>query len=847
MDSSFAPGLTAPQSEGDFTHVWPFDFSTTASYTYDPTRLDFTGGVCRLTPSAQTDNASTPFSSGVAAGTTWDTAREVLRLDASGTPTNQSELDASWTPQYSSIAGYWKLNGSGAITAGDTINAVIGPSLTKVGAGAMSYADGKVNQGILFPNTTTQYATGGLTSNRTANFTMSVWFYWNGVIATNAVLFANGTGGTNGYGIIIGNGAGGAGNRLGVIRNGTSWDVFDSLTVMPTGVWTHIAVTKGAIAGSWTLYLNGHAVKTGTGTPTVPTATSYIASGNVNGIIDEIAYWNTLLTATEIRQIYERQAPKFAGTYTSHVMNARAAGQSWTSLDWTTSLPFEKELPDAACAPTPCAHTNDETSTNYPSLVGSTGAVGDNDLLGLNLQGLWHFQEPAGTTGAGTVIDDSGKGRNLNPGNITFGSWGRLGTGAFFNGTTAWMNGTDVLNPGNGSYTASAWFRRSSNAAPAGAQSIFSKGNASSAAEGWNVHLSTDARLYARVNASNDATEVAGRNTTGTFLNMDWHHVVLVIDRTNAVLRTYIDGTSAGWTTGAPGPASDSISGFGDITTANTLAIGADRSGVTTNHYFAGWIDEVAIWDRALTAAEVLQLYRRGANRARFQVRTCTTADCSDDALGTNWKGPDGTRYTFFSELNNNSVPLAANGNVLKGLPSLILAGFTSPVGTSQYFQYRTILESDDKNQLCTYGGAAAACSPEIRSVRITPDHYDSSNSTVVGIAGPAFSSLSSFASTASTCPSGIGYNLGVGASAAVATWYYWDATKASDCTAAGSGAWCAADGTVTKSNTATEIQSKISSFAGKAGSGTAYFKAFLRSSGTSACEIDSVTLGGAL
>src|SRR5690606_24162050 len=109
-----------------------------------------------------------------------------------------------------------------------------------------------------------------------------------------------------------------------------------------------------------------------------------------------------------------------------------------------------------------------------------------------------------------------------------------------------------------------------------------------------------------------------------------------------------------------------------------------------------------------------MQLYRRGANRVKHQVRVCTAADCSDDPNGANWKGPDGTNLTYFSELNNNTAALAMTGEVKKGLPSMLFSDFTSPVGTSRYFQYRTILESDDAGTGCNYGGGATWCSPEV-------------------------------------------------------------------------------------------------------------------------------------
>jgi hypothetical protein len=722
---------------------------------------------------------------------------------------------------------------------------VIGPNLTSAAAGA-SYATAKVKQGIDFPNVSGKHFLGALTSTSVANFSVSPWFYWRGTATTNLILFQNGLGGSNGYGVIIANGAGGSGNKIGVILNGLDWDAFNAQAVMPTGAWTHIAVTKGGGAGTWILYLNGIAVASGSGTPNVPTATTYIGTGAVHGVLDEIALWNSLLTAAEVRAVYERQAPKYSGTFTSRIMNAQAAAQSWTTLNWRSLLPFHKELPDAACSPAPCAHANDESADDYPSLVGSTGTVGDNDLVGTNLQALWHLNEAAGTTGAGSVADDSGQGKTITPNAVTFGSVGRFGTAGSLNGTTSWLNAGDVLNPESASYTASVWFRRNAYAAPAAGQVIFSKGSSTSLTEGWAIHLGTNGKLYMRVNASGDATQTAGMVSTRTFLDNDWHHAVLVIDRTANVIRTYVDGTSNGWVTGGGGPASASIAGFGAISTTDTLALGAARAGAVTSSYFAGVVDEAAIWDRALTTAEIVQLYRRGANRARFQVRICTAADCSDDASGANWKGPDGTKSTYFSELNNNTVPLTSTGDVKKTPPALPFASFTNPIGTSQYFQYRVVLESDDAETLCDYGSGAVNCSPELRSVSVDPAHYHSSSPSIVSMTGVAYTSLSAFTQTlGASCAGGIGYNLGVGSSSAAATWYYWDATKAADCVAAGMGAWCAADGTAAKSTSASVISANLSTFAAAAGTGTVYFKAYLSSSGATACELDQLVLDG--
>jgi hypothetical protein len=75
-----------------------------------------------------------------------------------------------------------------------------------------------------------------------------------------------------------------------------------------------------------------------------------------------------------------------------------------------------------------------------------------------------------------------------------------------------------------------------------------------------------------------------------------WHHVLFVSDRSDAT-RIYIDGkfdAEGGETEGT------------DITTESRMYIGASvRIGEATRRYFEGLIDEVGIYDRALTEDEV--------------------------------------------------------------------------------------------------------------------------------------------------------------------------------------------------------------------------------------------------
>ena len=117
------------------------------------------------------------------------------------------------------------------------------------------------------------------------------------------------------------------------------------------------------------------------------------------------------------------------------------------------------------------------------------------------------------------------------------------------------------------------------------------------------------------------------------------------------------------------------------------VTIGLNSS---NSQYFKGTIDEVAIYNRVLSPDEILDHYKRGALRLKYQVRSCDDNACS----GETFIGPDGTASTYYSELNNNTLTI----------PSFNLAG----VSNDRYFQYKTYFETDD-----------ASYSPELKSVTI--------------------------------------------------------------------------------------------------------------------------------
>jgi hypothetical protein len=455
---------------------------------------------------------------------------------------------------------------------------------------------------------------------------------------------------------------------------------------------------------------------------------------------------------------------------------------------------------------------------------------------------LWHFDESAATAGlANDFTDSSGKGMHgeQNSG-VTFGTSGILNLAASLDGTNDRINHTFQLPKAAG--TLSHWLYPTS-ISTANSRVAYYESNQNQ--NGWtsNTQGAGTLEINSGIISGNWAFAYQDDNFTSdggsdfytaiAAVPGKWTHMAVTWDRAGD-LKIYIDGDEV---------YSIDISGtaYGSIAADPTYTSFGRTGAGTAGRSWLGKVDELAVWSRVLDPKEIHQLYRRGANRILYQGRACTTATCADDPTGANWKGPDNTRYTYFSELHNTtSYTLGTNliaGQVQKALPALSFANFNSAYGAAQYFQYRAILETDDSGSTCDYGAGATWCSPELKSVTVGPTHFDPASPTIIGKVGVGFTSLSNFVETlGASCASGIGYNLGVGTSHATASWYYWNGA-----------AWVAANGLPAQSSPEADLSANAASFATVAGSGTVYFKAFLKSTGATGCELNQLQLDGVL
>jgi hypothetical protein len=806
------------------SNIWNLISANSSSYAYGGS-IDFAGpgNACELSPTSQTDkdNTLTGFGGGSLAGAaTWDSNNSYLRL---GTGPANLELNSNWTPAWDSVVGYWKMNeATWSGTAGEVIDSSnhsnngtavnsANTSPTAIFGRAGSF-DGS-SKAVLISDSSTLSVTSKLT--------MSAWFYANNSTHNGGIIgkWTTGAGIDNSYTLIVGQDTGNDKFAFYLEQSNNAKVGVLPTTTFTAGKWYHIVCV--ADGTNLRMYVNG--IDTGSSTAydgTIKVTTKPLVIGRLrsddsiysfNGNIDDVALWNTALSPSAIYSIYQHQISAHAGTFTSRVMDALSVSSNWTTLSWIPTLPFLKEL----------TNTN-ETKANYSSTLNSAGASADSSLA-TGLVGLWHFNETALATAPGGTdfVDSSGNNKHatlVTPAKLDLGISGVLSKGIHVNANTPIINlpsGTFPVGAAPRSFA--MWVKVDTSVN----QSVFSYGNYGSfslfeiLAYGGTLAL----HCYGPCDTIGSPTVPL---TVGT-----WQHFAVTYDGT--VARIYSNGQY-----------------FGQKTLA--LNTGTNMS-VFGHGYYANVnnsLDELAAWSRTLSASEILQVYRRGANRLKYQVRSCSTSNCGEDLTGLNWKGPDGTNQSYFSELHNTSTQsVNPSGTVNSALPSITFSNFTPPQSVAnRYFQYRAILESDDTSTNCTYdngsGPVSTWCSPELKSVTIGPNHYDLSAPSVITKTGLNFYSLSGAIETVGSggCSSGVVYNLGYGATYDTATWYYYTA-----------GNWLTSGGTSATSNTATSLNASsaaaLTAFGTQIGTGTVYLKAFLQSSGESPCQLNSFQLDG--
>jgi hypothetical protein len=161
-----------------------------------------------------------------------------------------------------------------------------------------------------------------------------------------------------------------------------------------------------------------------------------------------------------------------------------------------------------------------------------------------------------------------------------------------FDGTNDYVNcGTNSsLDFGTGSATIGAWFKTSNNV---GALCTKRQGT------GFQLYVFSG-RLYA-----DGAGTPTGVYSTANVNTNIWKYGVVVYDRSGGLIRLYVNGNADGTT----------ALGGTTLTDTGSCNIGRATLGAPGD-YFNGIISQVSVYNRALSASEVLQNYN--ATKGRF-------------------------------------------------------------------------------------------------------------------------------------------------------------------------------------------------------------------------------------
>jgi len=251
-----------------------------------------------------------------------------------------------------------------------------------------------------------------------------------------------------------------------------------------------------------------------------------------------------------------------------------------------------------------------------------------------NLVGEWTFNESTGNTAL-----DSADGRNN--GTLTGYTRPLLSSGKFGNAYT--FDGVDdyVVVPHTSSQNTSSavtynvWIKPSSVSSNVG---HFITKSA-------NIYFRTDlTELELGLNfGPNNFTKSSGANLQVG----NWYMATFTYDKDagDDVAHLYLNGVETAYTT--------QHNTNGEFIEVGVIDISIGRR--SDAGYFNGTIDEVAIWNRSLSADEIKQLYRNSIGHIRTQFRSCNDALCE----GENFTGPDGKVSSYytdnFSVLNSSS------------------------------------------------------------------------------------------------------------------------------------------------------------------------------------------------
>lgn len=453
------------------------------------------------------------------------------------------------------------------LTSGN-ISVAYNPGILAGGA-SVSNGGGWINQNAFYSPTSGNLTVSTIPMDMARDWSVAMWVYTANTTGAQDIWSANWSSPVTAFTNRLSSNSA-VGN--GLITYQLQSTSYTSNAYLVPDTWTHLAITKGYVGTTSnivSIYQDGRLtyrnqiVQSSQATQTMVWGAN---SGNqFTGYMDDIRVYSSRLNDTQIA--------KLANMTPSAPNPAFGAIHHWTA--------------DSAAA----------TSRVIQDL-GSGGAVLKLNNVAISDTGI----VAGGSAGNTSNTGPDGRGSMYFGGSssnaVAFGSRGVLGDAA---------------------RTVSMWMRRTGSAPPVSEESLVSWGNSANAGSWFNVMLTTGGLLA--VKTSSAAT--SNVRTSMAVLDTSWHHVGVVVlppgnnssggFGTERNIRLFIDGenrtNSATATSGLVNtqPTTGLTSGW--------LTLGSNSSG--PSGYYTGWLDDVRIYDMALTQQELRALYNGSSNYYR--------------------------------------------------------------------------------------------------------------------------------------------------------------------------------------------------------------------------------------
>lgn len=196
-----------------------------------------------------------------------------------------------------------------------------------------------------------------------------------------------------------------------------------------------------------------------------------------------------------------------------------------------------------------------------------------------------------------------------------------FGNGLQFDGSEDYVainNNSDYDFGNSENFSIALWFRTDEVNPSETTTLVAKKENTSDSSQGYLIYLDDDSEeVRFRISDGDGSNLFTIRSNTSINNTTEWFHAVFVYDDSSeSASKLYINGVDDNATNQTSGNFND----IGDLSNSLDLVFGAesDVSYSSTGHHFDGQIDEVYIYDKALTAQEALDIYNDNATTSNL-------------------------------------------------------------------------------------------------------------------------------------------------------------------------------------------------------------------------------------